>query len=247
MTVDLSNLGNMYDRLGYYSKAEKLLLQSVDAEDSSDVSSAVRLQNVGQLYADEQRYSQAFPLLEQALALERKAKDETAEAFTLEVFGNARRDDGQFAEATRLYNQALVQRERDYPDGVQIAQLLDDMVLLAIRQGRYGEAEPLLVRAMRIYDKLFPFDNAHTALCLTHRAMLYRGEKSFAGAETAFARAITMYEKSVGEDAPALAPALREYAELCRLMNQGAKSAELEARARKLTQGETARNAAARK
>jgi hypothetical protein len=77
--------------------------------------------------------------------------------------------------------------------------------------------------------------------------MLYRGQKRMPEAETTMQRSVAMFEKAMGPDAPALAPVLRDYAQLCRLENKNTQAAELDARARKLAPAQTAEGAAAKK
>jgi len=233
-SVQMENLADIYARLGYYSKALPLLMKAMDSAQLGEGSPGHRLLRLGQLDAGQQHYTEAAASLEQALALAQKSGDMDAQMVDTEALANVKRDSRQFAEAARLYNQVSVWRERETPDSHLLAELLDDMGLLAIRQGRLADAEPLLVRALRIYERAFSTENAPAALCTAHLAMLYREQKRLAEAEPLFRQSLAAQERTMGKDAPVLAITLREFAQLLLLRNRGSEAALLEARARNL-------------
>ena len=111
--------------------------------------------------------------------------------------------------------------------------MLDNIGVLAIRQNRWPEAEPVLLRARRIYERTLDPDNAFDGLCMSHLAIAYTAQQRYAEAEALFKGSLERLEKSMGPDVPALAPVLREYARLLRLRNLPGDAAGWEARAKK--------------
>src|SRR5690349_23629624 len=67
---------------------------------------------------------------------------------------------------------ARAEREhgRDHPD---VAQSLNNLALLYVRQGRYAEAEPLHRRALAIREKALGRDHPDVAQSLNNLALLY--------------------------------------------------------------------------
>jgi len=85
-----------------------------------------------------------------------------------------------------------------------------------------------------MYERSAGAESALTAICLAHLAAVYRGQKRPAEAEALLKQSIETLQKTVADDAPILAPVLKEYAQLLRTLNRASEGAPLEARARKL-------------
>ena len=69
-------------------------------------------------------------------------------------------------------------------------------------QGRYGEAEPLLVRSLQICEQQLGPDHPNTAASLNNLAVSYCYENRFAEAEPLFVRALAIQEKTLGLEHP---------------------------------------------
>jgi hypothetical protein len=109
--------------------------------------------------------------------------------------------------------------------------LLENIGLLALAQRRMPAAESNLLRAKDVYLRSVGTDSALTATCLAHLATVYLDEKRIREAEPLFRKSIDILQKTAGDDAPILAPVLREYARLLRLTGRMGEVARLEARA----------------
>jgi tetratricopeptide (TPR) repeat protein len=235
--IGLAILGDVCRRQGFLAKANEWLTKSIDADDQRlpTASSVIaRLRLMALVDHDRRRYSQAAAQLQQALVVAEKAKTTFARTEILEDLGNIQRDTGQFAEAAKLYGEVLTIRERESPDRPAMAQLLDNIALMLIKQSRLTEAEPQLLRARRIYERAMGSERPIEAPVLLHLAMLYRDQKRYGEAEQLFKRAIELEESGMSPDAPALAPALREFAQLYRAQNRIAEASALEQRAKAL-------------
>jgi len=232
--VATQNLGDLYGRLGYYAKAEPLLMKAIDKAREGEGSEVTGLRRLAQIDYYRQRYAHALPLLEQALTLSGKSNNPETRAAILEEIANVKRETRQFNEAAKLYNEALILRERETPDHPALAQLLDNMALLSMRQNQLAEAEPRLLRAQRVYEMSIDPPNALAGLCLSHLGTLYMSKQRWQEAEAVFKDSLSRLEQSMGNDAPALAPVLKEYARMQRLRGHTGEAGELEARARKV-------------
>ena len=74
--------------------------------------------------------------------------------------------------------------------------------------GRYGEAEPLLTRAVAIAERTFEGGDAEIADALNDLAVLYKYTGEFEKASNLYRRALTIVEQSKGADAPQAATIL---------------------------------------
>jgi tetratricopeptide (TPR) repeat protein len=228
-----ANLGDLYRREGFLAKAEELMTKAIDVGDVSAASATV-LQRLARIDYDRGQYAKAQPEFERALALADKDGGPDLRPSLIEDLGNLRREIRQFAEASRLYTEALVLRERDAPDTPMHGQLLESMATLAMRQNRLAEAEPLLLRARRIYERTLPAENVYLALCLGRLATLYRDLKRTGDVEALFKRSIELQEKTMTPDAPVLATTLTNYAQFLREQNRASEASALEQRVRQL-------------
>jgi tetratricopeptide (TPR) repeat protein len=242
MAIRLANLGDVYRSQGWYARGEPLILKSIDVDDTSSTAGTLftppgafavdKLIRLARIDFDRQKYGEALPLLEQALALAGKNQDTERRAVVLAELGMVRCEMRQFNDAAKLYDEAQALREREPVETPRLARLLDDKGLLSIRQGKLLEAEASLLRSRRIYERTVGTESALTALCLAHLATVYRGEKRPSEAETLLKQAIPLLERAAGADAPVLAPVLREYSQLLRSLHRETEAAPFDARAK---------------
>ena len=80
--------------------------------------------------------------------------------------------------------------------------------------GDYAKAEPLLLRALKIYEKALGPDHPNTADSLQSLAALYRNTGDYAKAEPLLQRALKINEKALGPENPATATSLNNLAVL---------------------------------
>jgi tetratricopeptide (TPR) repeat protein len=137
------------------------------------------LRLIGWYLAERGQYSEAEPLLQQALALteQQQGKDHMDTAFALGTLGWLYQFQGKYPEAEPLFQRALAIREQQVgPDRPDTATSLNDLALLYLDQGRYLEAEPLLQRALAIYEQQVGPTHPSTATSLNDLALLYRAQ-----------------------------------------------------------------------
>jgi tetratricopeptide (TPR) repeat protein len=89
----------------------------------------------------------------------------------------------------------------------------------ASTQGKYGEAEPLYVRALAISEQQLGPDHPQTATSLNNLAGLYNNQGKYEEAEPLYVRALAISEQQLGPDHPETATSLNNLAPLYK--NQG--------------------------
>ncbi|MFO0730910.1 MAG: tetratricopeptide repeat protein [Nitrospiraceae bacterium] len=120
-------------------------------------------------------------------------------AETLGQLGEVNRDLGRFAEAEKVFQQALAIREKVYgPDHAETAASLTDLGELYRMQGLFTQSEALHQRAREIREKVFGADSSKVAESLNNIAVVYQEQRRYADAEPILQRALTILEKRSG-------------------------------------------------
>ncbi|CAN0038028.1 unnamed protein product [Ectocarpus sp. 12 AP-2014] len=81
-------------------------------------------------------------------------------------------------------------------------------------QGKDKEAEPLYIRSLAIYEKVYGPDHPVVATCLNNRAVLAEQQGKFTDAEPLYGRSLAIREKILGADHPDVATSLNNWAGL---------------------------------
>ena len=98
----------------------------------------------------------------------------------------------------------------------QFAFSLNQLALLYISQGKYNEAETLLLRSLSIMEKELGENHPHVATSLNNLAELYHSQGKYNEAEPFFLRSLSIYENQLGENHPDVANSLNNLAGLYR-------------------------------
>ena len=101
----------------------------------------------------------------------------------------------------------------------------------ALQQGRYADAEKLLLAAVEEAEGFGPQD-PRLATSLNNMAELYRAQGKYAEAEPLYKRSLAIREKTLGPEHPDVAQGLENYAALLRKTNREAEAVGMEARAK---------------
>jgi CHAT domain-containing protein/Tfp pilus assembly protein PilF len=157
-----------------------------------------------------------------------------AAAFLLALLSPIGAQEGDFAEAQRLNDQALqysamgrypraisleqhalaITEKARGPEHPETANLLNNLAELYRLTGAYANAEPLYQRALAIAEKALGAEHPATSLALNNLAFLYETTGAYAKAKPLYQRSLVIAEKALGPEHPETARALNNLAEL---------------------------------
>jgi len=128
-----------------------------------------------------------------------------------------------------------------HPD---VARSLNNLAWLYQAQGAYAKAEPLLVRALDIREKVLGSMHPDVARALNSLAVLYQDQGAYAKAEPLLVRAIDILEKAPGLMHPLVVTSLNNLAALYRAQGAHDKAEPLLSRAADIQEWELRSNLA---
>jgi tetratricopeptide (TPR) repeat protein len=121
------------------------------------------------------------------------------------------------------------------PQHPDVAHNLNNLAMLYQAQGRYGEAMPLLQRALTIHEQSLGPTHPDIAMSLNNLATLYRDLLRYAEAEPLYQRALALYERVRGPDHPEVDVVRKNYIGLLRATDRHEEAEQLETRVRTQT------------
>ena len=86
--------------------------------------------------------------------------------------------------------------------GSRLAETLDEQVVRLLHEGKYAEAEPLALQALKVSLKKNGPDHPNTATSLNNLALLYDTQGKYGLAEPLYKRAIAILDSAFGERHP---------------------------------------------
>jgi tetratricopeptide (TPR) repeat protein len=219
--LSLTQLAILYEAQGRYAEAEPLFLQVLTITEKmlgpEHPNVASSLNQLAELYRVQGRYAEAELLFLRALAIGEQARGPEQ----LYVISNSNRQAFAIGEQARGPEQSpvivnftqlptTVYRVRDFiliHSGNGLAELY-------CVQGRYAEAEPLLLRAIAIREQALGPEHPEVAPSLSNLAMLYDTQGRYTEAEPLLLRALAIREQALGPEHPDVASSLRNLAML---------------------------------
>lgn len=177
---------------------------------------------IGQLYWQLGNYPAAEIQLEASIAgLEQVAGGDGIElARGRGVLANIKADQGEWQEATQLFEKAIAACEAGAPDSSGLSSLLSDFGALRWRQGDLEGARPLLERALEIDEAVFGKGSIELASSRNNLAILTWQLGDLPRAQELFEQALANKERLEGQDHPDMVALLNNLGILLR--EQGA-------------------------
>jgi tetratricopeptide (TPR) repeat protein/transcriptional regulator with XRE-family HTH domain len=114
----------------------------------------------------------------------------------------------KYAEAERLYQQALTMLERETESLLSVAQTLNNLAFLFYLQGQFSKAEPLFQRALAIREQQLGTNHPDKATSLDNLGELYFAQGKFVEAEPLYQQALAIREQQLGPYHPDTATSL---------------------------------------
>jgi tetratricopeptide (TPR) repeat protein len=102
------------------------------------------------------------------------------------------------------------------PEHPDLAASLHNLAEIYRAQGHYTKAEPLVLRALAMRERLFGPDHADVTASLNTLALLYVAQAQYGKAEPLYVRALATDEQTLGPDNADMAVLLENYAALLR-------------------------------
>src|SRR6185295_10997516 len=112
--------------------------------------------------------------------------------------GRRAADRGDYATAERNYSGAIVKAERFGIEDVRVAQSVSQLAQVYVAQGKFGEAEPLYLRALAIYQSARGTEHMDVAATLNNLGILHKMHGQYRDAEPYLTRALVIKEKVLG-------------------------------------------------
>src|SRR5258708_6115914 len=122
-------------------------------------------------------------------------------------------ESGNWGQWERLLPHALVcatWTEDELTPTVDVGSLFYKAGLYLYNRGQSSEAEPLVARALSIYERHFGVEDRVTAIILNHLAVLYMVQVKFSHAEPLYLQALAIQEKQLGAEHPLIARSLTD-------------------------------------
>jgi tetratricopeptide (TPR) repeat protein len=137
----------------------------------------------------------------------------------------------RFEEAERLYQHALVFREKFFgPDHATVATGLNNLAILYRDQKRYQEATALFRRSLEITERTWGPDHPKVARRLCNLASLALEQEMFTEAKSLFDRILAISEAHRRVELPEVTASLTKYAKVLERTGQLEESASLTSR-----------------
>jgi len=179
-----------------------LALRDARLNGASDIERwSMLLNEAGSYFHRRGAYSQAAPLLRDALAINEKMLGPELTAEGLNNLARLLHDQGNLAEARPLHERALAIREKALgPEHPDTAISLNNLATLLHDQGNLAEARALHERALSIRKKTLGPEHPDMAISLNNLAHLLQQQDDLAGARPLYERALAIYEKALGHE-----------------------------------------------
>ncbi|MHC4946341.1 MAG: tetratricopeptide repeat protein, partial [Planctomycetota bacterium] len=163
------------------------------------------LETLGLVYKALGLYSEAEPLLENALAthIKEQGEDHPRTLKSMVDLATLYRIQGQFESAEPLFARALDGCRRvhgeEHPDPLAV---MNGIAMLFERQFRYEDAEPLYLKTLEIRRRVLGEDHGDTLETMNNLAYLYMHQGRFEDAEPLYLKALEGRRSLLGTDHP---------------------------------------------
>jgi serine/threonine-protein kinase len=209
--VDLFKVSDPDKARGSTITAREVLDQGADRiaqglDDQPDVR-ATLLETMGRVYHNLGLLDRASGLLQQAIGLRRQGAGADAKRLVvdLKVLGLIQDDKGDYAGAQASYQEALALGRRVFGEGLDVAQVLNNLGNTSRNMGDYAAAEGFLNQSLALKRRLFGEAHEEVALTLSSLAIVTAVKGDPAAAEPLFRQVVEIDRRALGPDSPRVA------------------------------------------
>jgi serine/threonine protein kinase/tetratricopeptide (TPR) repeat protein len=204
-----NTLGEVYQKLGEYSKAEPVFRRALETHErmlgKKHPDTLTSVNNLAALLQCKGDYAGAEPLYRRALEARERAlgKEHPDTLGSMNGLAGLLYAKGDYAGAEPLYGLALEARERtlgkEHPDTLTS---VNGLALLLSAKGDYAGAEPLYRRALDARERTLGKEHPDTLSSVNNLAALLQRKGDYAGAEPLYRRALEARERALGKEHP---------------------------------------------
>ena len=202
-------MGQVYDNLGLYSRAQTLLQQSVDIRrhvvGPENPDTLRSMSDLSRTLDHEGHYAEAESLIRQTLEIQRRVlgPGNPDTVWSMSNLGISLTRDGRFADAEKLLREAYVTRRRVL--GAEHPQTLVSMSNLAAvlaDEHQFTEAEKLLRETVEVKRRVLGPENPDTIVSLNNLASVLNSEGKYPDALKLFQEALDIRRRVLGPEHP---------------------------------------------
>ncbi|MBT3015958.1 MAG: tetratricopeptide repeat protein [Candidatus Thiodiazotropha sp. (ex Clathrolucina costata)] len=203
----LDSLAGLFYILARYEEAEQYWRRALTLA-STPQDKAMVFNNLAQLLQETNRFSEAEPMMRQALAIDEKSYGVNHPTVAVRLGNLARllHDTNRLTEAEPLYRRALAIGEAsDGPNHPNVGIRLNNLSQLLLDAGRFSEAEPAIRRSLAITEAFYGPTHPDVAIRLNNLVRLLQATNRLSEAEPLARRALEIDESSYGSEHPKVA------------------------------------------
>lgn len=219
----LTAMGTVYQSLGLYDQAKKLLETALQIRMRISGKDQPEVADIEQLLGDTLLYQGNFSSAEQLLQRAADTRNRLLGKDSLEVAASERslaalrQQQQRLGEAQSLYEDILRHLAKHSPDAnVQTAEALDGLAQLHIFKGEYPQAEQLLRRALILNRAALGDDHPSVAFNIQNLAVALRLEGKLSEAKPLFEESLALHRSIFGPEHPETILALINYGDFLR-------------------------------
>ena len=192
------------------------------------------LGTLGDVYQELSDYQASQPLLEEALAINRRllaageidAVHHPQVAASLRQLAQLRSEMGQLEDASKLFREALA-LDRASGDGASLGSTLHDFGVLEYRQGDYDTAEKALAESLEVRRQALGEDHALVATSLHGLAMVHQAAGRYDQADELLEQSLAISRRTLAPGHPRLISSLNNLGMLKQARGDYGAAAEL--------------------
>ncbi len=226
----LNDLGRISLERGRLREAQSAFERALDLQSgqASTHALALTLNNLGVLYTKLNLLHRAETTLARAIEIHRSLADRDGQAQSLLNLGSVYRAENRPEQAADLFRQSLVLSTRED----DIAAAANNLAVALEDLQRFEEAEPLLLRALSIWEQAAGAEHPRVASARHNLGVLYARLGRLKEAESRLSRAVEIAARVLPPDHPDLAGYRLNYAYVLRKLDRKKEARDLEAAAR---------------
>jgi tetratricopeptide (TPR) repeat protein len=201
------HIGNVYNELGYYDRAQELFEKSLDIYNKNTSQNKLEIawtiSHLGNVYRNLGYYEKARNLLKESNEIQEKYNPENYKriARTLCYLGNVYRGLGDYKRAIEVLDKSLKYYKKCFPDThFRIGWVLSHLGNIYRKLGNFDKSKNLFSDSLEIYQKNFSEDHVIVGLIFSYLGNSYRDLKDYEKAKYFLEKSLNVHKKQCNEN-----------------------------------------------